>query len=196
MDVREFLLKLPYNHWRDEEQMRAGDCYPLYVRAAEAIKPRRVLEFGTFQGFGLVSFLVGWPSIEEFTWVDDESYLVGTNAHAHDNITYAARELGVRPPEMVWYGDREQLQLPCGVDLVHVDGDHSKAGCMMDTLLAFVARPRVVLVDDYYFVDAVKEAVDVVARVTGREFFVWDTLRGWAVFTDDVLAIRAPAGER
>jgi hypothetical protein len=76
-------------------------------------------------------------------------------------------------------------------DLIHVDGDHTFAGALHQMAFAWGLGPRVMLVNDYTFLDDVRRATDAFAVQHALPFKVWRTYRGWAVFarpdTFDVL---------
>jgi len=179
-DVREFLQRLPVTRhpvtgedYTETDWFKAWNMYPFYTRAAEVIKPTSVLEIGTFLGFGLASFAHGAPGIERLTAMDNESYLAGSQAIAADNLSFVAGKKS-------FVGTLEAARGT--YDLIHVDADHSFTGALHDMAFAWGLGPRVMLVDDYDFLEDVRRAVNTFAERQTVPFKHWQSYRGWAVF--------------
>ena len=156
-DVRGRLLRLPHV-WdvaggldlRGCDWFMSPDCYPMYAKAAAAIKPESILEIGTHLGFGLAAFHEGWP-LSTLSWVDNEAAIPGSNDLCRRNL--GAVETAIGRVTRVGAA-REGFY-----DLVHVDADTSKDGTLVDVSTAWALRPRVVLVDDYLSSAEVRGAV-------------------------------------
>jgi hypothetical protein len=186
-DVHEFLKTLPVtrNHvtghdCTEGQWFRAPDGYPLYVRAARVIQPTSVLEIGAFLGFGLAAFLCGTDTLTRITVVDTEYYMPGSLKACAENLAFFAGEKRfVRSLEDA----RGEY------DLIHVDGDHTFAGALHQMAFAWGLGPRVMLVNDYTYLQDVRRATDAFAKQQSVPFKIWRTYRGWAVFArPDTLA--------
>jgi hypothetical protein len=185
-DVREFLRLLPHttNPHNGEDYTKADwfmadAAYPFYVRAAEAVRPKSILEIGTLLGFGLAAFIKGYPLVRKVVSVDNEAYIPGSQALCRANLSFYAGE-------KVFANSLQELR-GC-YDFIHVDGDHSFAGALCDIAFAWGLGPRVMLVDDYLFLGDVRRAVETFAAHQGLPYRVWKSFRGWAVFArPDVL---------
>lgn len=186
MDIRDFLRTLPITRnpitgydCTEGEWFYGENSYPLYVRAAQAIRPTSMLEIGAFLGFGLAAFITGAPSLTRLTVVDNEYYMAGSLKACAENLAFFTGEKTFVKTLEEGRGE---------YDLVHVDGDHSYAGALHQIAFAWALGPRVMLVNDYTFLDDVRRATDVFAAEHALPFKVWRTYRGWAVFAShDVL---------
>ena len=205
IEILEVLRTLPnlYNpasgeKYDDSDFFNVKNGYPYYVRAAEIIKPQRTLEIGSLLGFGLISFAAGFPGCREIVSVDNESYMPHSRKLCQENFEAGwlkMTELDARfsvegRPEIfscAHYSEllRRSRRVRPNFDLVHIDGDHSYEGTIADMLFGWSLKPRVMLVDDYYFIDSTRVAVDSWARYYDIPFKTWDSFRGWAVFTSD-----------
>lgn len=184
IDTIDFLRTLPHNTWLNgkEPWMTAQNCYPLYTKVAGILRPQSILEIGAFEGHGLVSFLIGHQLVTHLSWVDNQSYLPDSNQRCCDNLLFALEKLNMTD-KVGLYCD-ERLDGYLYHDLIHVDGDHSLAGCLLDLTWAYCQNPRYILVDDYLnnFTPGVASAVQYFSGRTGLTFKTWKTYRGWAAF--------------
>ena len=205
LEVLNVLRSLPhlYNpssgeRYAESNFFNAANCYPYYVRAAELIKPQRILEIGSLLGFGLISFSVGFLGCQEIVSVDNESYVPHSRRFCLENFEAAWRQMALTEeqlakktqPEISFHAHYSELmrrnrRAEDGFDLIHVDGDHSYEGAIADMLFSWSLKPRFMLVDDYYSIDSVRVAVDSWARYYNVPFKVWDSFRGWAIFASD-----------
>lgn len=181
-DVRDFLKTLPITRhpatgedYTGSDWFTASNTYPLYARAAAVIRPASVLEVGTLLGFGLASFVFGAPGIERLTAVDNESYIPGS-------LTLCAENLSFFTGEKRFLGSLEAAR--GAYDLIHVDADHAFPGALHDMAFCWGLGPRVMLVDDYDFLDDVRHAVHTFAEHQMIPFKLWKSFRGWAVFAE------------
>ena len=181
-DARDFLKTLPVTthpttgeDFTQADWFRAWNGYPAYALAAETIAPRSVLEIGSLVGFGLASFIHGSPAIQRVTSMDGEVYMPGSQAVCAQNLAFFGGEKQfVRTLD----GARGQY------DLIHVDADHTFAGALHDMAFAWGLGPRVMLVDDYDFLEDVTHAVRAFASHHQLPFRTWKSYRGWAVFAE------------
>lgn len=179
MDLIRALHSLPHVHPADRSApwFRAPNYYPVYERVATVLQPRSVLEIGARLGYSLVALAHGSRRLRRFWWVDDESYLAGSNRDCAANLVHYFRT--GRPesaaPLLRCAPALERLPdlPPWGVDLAHVDGDHSYAGTLRD-LEAVWERARVVLCDDYRL-PSVGRAVRDWAASRAAPYLVFDT---------------------
>jgi hypothetical protein len=193
VDVREVLAGLPWRTWQNEGQWGAEDCYPAYVAMGERFRPRRILEMGAFEGYGLASFWLGaGPAVERLDWVDNESYLPDTNLHCLENLRHVGRVMGWPLPKMAYATSVERLLVPeAGApvyDLIHVDAGHDYQTAYRDMLVAWHKGPRVMLVDDFDFLPEVREAVLAFSRTFRAPFVPVASFRGWALFQQNMIA--------
>lgn len=186
MEIRKLLSKLPYVVWPDAEFMSSPTCYPAYVAAAKAIKPRSILEIGAFEGFGLLSFVAGYPRVECLAWIDAQKYVSDSNEQCEKNLGAGFKMLGIKPVLTCYWesGDEFVSDHAFGsgeYDLIHVDAGHTYDECYSDLEFAVALEPRIILVDDYLYHTEVAEAVRDFTKEHQLDFFVWETYRGWAV---------------
>ena len=180
VEILDLLRALPHlsNPWSGEQfdktdYFSAKNGYPFYVRAAEIIRPQRILEIGSHFGFGLISFAAGFSDCEEIVSIDNESYVPQSRKFCLENFEAAwlrMAELDDRisvenRPSISMYAHyaelmrRNRCAMP-GFDLIHIDGDHSYEGAIADMLFGWSLKPRVMLVDDYYYIDSTRVAVE------------------------------------
>jgi hypothetical protein len=156
-------------------------CYEFKFAVSQLLRPDRILEIGVRYGYSAAAFLAGSPG----------AAYVGLDA---DNSTYGGTGGAYREAERMLREnfDSEILILECdtqagrpdlapGFDLAHVDGDHSRAGCLSDLRLAVALGAKRILVDDITHPPdpGVAEAVAEFLAETGYEHVYFpDTLRG------------------
>jgi predicted O-methyltransferase YrrM len=182
-EVRRVLDNLPHQAWREQAQWTAADCYPAYARMGEQWLPRRILEVGAFEGYGLISFWLGaGPQVQRLDWIDAETYAPGTNGRCRENIAAAARALGWRKPWSACATDWAHLPYKGGYDLIHVDAGHTFIEAFTDIVIAWQRQPAVLLVDDYDFLPEVARAVHAFSEMFRLDFRYAHSFRGWATF--------------
>jgi hypothetical protein len=183
MEIKQLLEALPHRTWQGEEQFESAEAYPAYVELSRELQPLSILELGAFEGYGLIAFWMGCgPVVERLDWVDNEAYTPGTNAHCEANLEAAAKLLGWQVPDSQGVDNRSKLAWTGRYDLIHVDGDHSYSGALLDMVWAWGRRPRWLLVDDYDFLPEVRRAVATFSDLSGLAFEHRPALRGWALF--------------
>jgi hypothetical protein len=111
---------------------------------AARLRPGRIAEIGVRAGYAAFAFLSARP---------DAGYLgVDADVPAHGGVpgffAHARTVLRGFDATLLHADSRRMGALPGRFDLVHVDGDHSYAGCLHDLGLAARAAENV-LVDDY-----------------------------------------------
>lgn len=186
-DVRDVLVGLPAFGDDGFATLDQGGLplYPVRQRIAELVRPDRVFEFGAYRGYALVAFACGWPHVRAFGWIDNEQHTPGSNLLCRRNLR------SVASTAQVWFRTLSHRAGEFGhADLVHVDGEHTYGGCMLDLVYAFRLDPRVVLVDDYTAIATVKQATDDYARALDLEGFYVSTVNGLAVFAPGLVDLR------
>ncbi len=161
--------------------------YPFYVKLAQALSPRSIVEIGSLQGFSLISMAEGAPDVRQLVWIDNEMYLPGSNQMCYENVRYFFGKFraGSRLPEMKFYSsswDALRLRENGPIDLIHIDGEHTFEGKLRDLTICSSLQPTYMILDDYFNVFNHK-AIDYWAKCFRLDFFVIDTFsRGLAVF--------------
>jgi predicted O-methyltransferase YrrM len=134
---------------------------------AWALNPRSIMEIGVRYGYSAHAFLSACPDAF-YTGVDSDD--PAHNAMGEPTLAWAEGMLGKALPDgaehdyritMVRLNTREK-PLPSrlgGYDLIHIDADHSYAGCRDDLRKAWPLCGRAILVDDFGAIAAVQDAV-------------------------------------
>lgn len=170
----------PLEYWQREivapgddqfKQKRFHDYYRTKYEIACERRPKRICEIGVRYGYSAFAFLCGAPDAQCFIGVD---MLGGGHGGVRENTFPRVREMLDRefPAVAIYLTHQDTRTLsslpgsnfpfPPTLDFVHVDGDHSEAGCRHDLLLAIAAAARggTILVDDYTYIAGVTRAVD------------------------------------
>jgi predicted O-methyltransferase YrrM len=147
---------------------------------AARLRPRRIAEIGVRAGCSAFAFLSAVPGA---------SYLgVDADVAAHGGIPgflrHARAVLDGLDATLLRADTRRLEALPGRFDSVHVDGDHSYAGCLHDLGLAARAAPHI-LVDDYDSHPEVRQACHtfLAAHPAARAEYLDDGLRGNLLLT-------------
>lgn len=183
-DVRSLLIVLPHLT-RGFDIIAKPNAYPVYAHIAAVLQPKRVLEIGTNQGCGLISFMFGHPGIRQLQWVDNESWTNGSNEMARKNIEFACREMSWTEPAVQYSQDNDGISYQ-HYDLVHIDGEHTYDGALLDMYDAWEMKPRVMIVHDYLNTrwPQVERAVEFFARDRELDIRCWGN-GAWAVLSND-----------
>ncbi len=132
----------------DAEWLRKG-IYGWYYMIGAWLRPAIIGEIGVRLGYSLIAMAkgsraAGGPELQVYGW-DNETYVAGCLAKVRERTAELFRaDLTCRNTAEI-----ESLGIS-GIDLFHVDGDHTEAGAYRDMALAWSAlRPGgVLLVDD------------------------------------------------
>lgn len=152
------------------------DRYEIVAR----LQPRTIVEIGVRAGYSAFAMLSAAP---------DAKYLgidIRTNAHGGliGGHEHAARILERFPNAEFLHADSQEMRvLPWeGIDLIHIDGDHSYEGCLHDLNLALDSGVTWALVDDTDYLRQVRKAVH--EYIGERQDVEWfhDGHRGSALF--------------
>lgn len=170
--------ELVRRHWVAGDPYQIEPDTPEYYRVkyavAELVQPKSILEIGVRAGYSAAAFLQAGHTTH-YTGFDLNE---GTWGGVKDFQKHAEKAIGKYGVEATFLtGDSQQLTtLPGGpYDLVHVDGDHSKAGALHDVLLALDSGAKWVLVDDYDYIPPVAFGANAAIRGRNvRAYQVWD----------------------
>lgn len=176
-----------YDDW-----LTAANYYPVYYhvfkRLADTARPVRMLEIGVRTGYMGVAFARATPGRCLYVGLDP-------NLYVHNGLDLAGatfRQLREQLPnaEFVliegysWDAEVQRSLAHSGpFDIIHIDGDHTVPGKLVDLDLArrLVAPGGVVLVDDYEHHSIVADAIRRAWRLGWfREFAFIATKRGLA----------------
>lgn len=195
-DIRDVLEALPHHPWADHangDHYVSSDIFPTKweVLRREVPDARSVFEFGALVGYFLVTALDACPKIERVAWVDVEIAHPDSNDLCAANVVAASK--GRKPfPRSRWFDKTHPHVLahllytdgearPAQYDVVHVDGDHSYKGCLIDLTLGLAMNPQLLLVDDYQAIGEVRAATDDFAQHMGLTVEAFETVNGLAV---------------
>ena len=139
---------------------RMQDIYTALEKIAMRYKPVTIFEIGVRAGYSAYTLITGSGCVEEYIgWdMDDQANYDGP-------WLYWARQLldGLDVEwEIVEIDSQTQDELPrSGFDLIHVDGDHTQAGCLRDMELCwpYVNPGGVMIVDDATYLPGPRRAV-------------------------------------
>lgn len=163
IDVLKLLKELPNQTDLGRDWLGRADAarqYPYYGRVFAALDPWSILEIGTYLGYSLATAAAILPNLKWAEWVDDESYLPGSNRMAAENIHWARKEAGfghLLTGSTKCFGEYF-YDLP-SPDLVHIDGSHSFEGCCADIAIGYGTGAYYLLGHDYELEQGVKRAV-------------------------------------
>ena len=150
------------------------EMYRVKFAVAKRLEPASILEIGVRAGYSALAFLQACPRAQYLGLDADEGEyggVTGYMAEARARLEpYNAVVMRCNTQERPV--DPEVLSVMQGYELVHVDGDHSYHGCLRDITLAVHCGARWILVDDYDFIPAVRQACDVAARGLAAEWTV------------------------
>lgn len=146
-DVRDRLIALPHHPWPDPAtggHYVTSDIFPTKHRVLQQLAPKAVsvFEIGALVGYFLVTACDALAGVERVGWIDNETYLPGSNRMCGENLEAAFPYVAqLSPPALIdgW---------PPSWDVVHVDGDHSYDWCLHDLRGALGHDPMLIVVDD------------------------------------------------
>jgi cephalosporin hydroxylase len=161
--------------------------YQTKYQIARALQPSRIFEIGVRAGYAAAAFLAAMPTAH-YVGIDKDD---GSHGGVVGYLDHARAMLPGRYPKAVvelhaWdSGDfsimrRLSIGYAQSFNLVHVDGEHTVAGCLRDLWLSceLVATRGYLLVDDYDLLNEVHNAADQFLTVTQYEALYVPTPHG------------------
>lgn len=168
-------------HWVAGDPFQPDDAVEQYyaVKAAIAawLQPNSILEIGVRAGYSALAFWQG-SEFSEYVGLDANQ---GNWGGIRGYVDHAR---SLVPNSHIYVFDTQKLTdirglMPPGPVLAHVDGDHGWAGAKHDIELCLNGGAAYVVVDDYWYVPAVRAAADdVVEERRLACAYVPDIMRG------------------
>jgi|GEM_PF-3539141 len=156
--------------------------YQIKHDIALELNPKSILEIGVRAGYSAFAFLSACPTAR-YVGLDAEN-----NKHGGQGGPWTPWAVEILKPydARIEIGDTQKMTELArfgGFELIHVDGDHTTAGCLHDLEMALeVLLPGgAILVDDYRYIGSVRKAVDAFAKESGMEMELRDSPRGEAI---------------
>lgn len=138
--------------------------YETLYEIAGRVGPDRIVEIGVRAGYSAYAMLSAAPDAR-YLGIDDGS---GDHGGAPGALDHARGLLGrFAGAGIIVCDSREVRRLPAGVDLLHVDGDHSYEGAASDLRLGLRSGVGTMVVDDVLYIEDVRLAVGAFARKEG-----------------------------
>lgn len=158
--------------WNMAEPWRREYVSAKYTAAA-AVHPKRICEIGVYSGIAAMCFLAACPDAE-YVGIDNLSAEAGRGMEIVRGTGDTLTRLGYRNSIII--GDSQQMQsLPGQFDLVHVDGDHRRAGAKHDVVMAWNAlNPHgAIVVDNGHSPEVCGGTFDAMHEVLEGRLFRW-----------------------
>jgi hypothetical protein len=165
-----------------QDYLSGNNCYGWYYAAGRCRAPKTIAEVGVRFGYSLKAMALGAkdagvrPALYGY---DAESYVPGSlnvcRAHLSDQFALTLHKMDTQHVGA--------LEIS-GIDLFHVDADHSMIGCMHDLELAWpcIGVGGWLLVDDVVNINEVRAGVDEFAKKIGQRSTLVGSFRGMAIF--------------
>jgi len=154
--------------------------YQIKYNIIQRFNPKTMVEIGVRTGYSAHTFLSAVPGMK-YIGLD-----ANNNTHGGQNgpWTWWAEKILSEAEfnfEIIETDTQNMMEVPAA-DFYHIDGDHTVAGVMHDLDICFSSRnPNgVLLIDDYDYIDDVREGVDGWIAVHDNQI-TWeyvDSLRG------------------
>lgn len=132
---------------KEDDHYLHGVTYALYYEIGKLLKPKSVLEIGVRNGYSLASICSGAEIKDQVYGIDFETYVTDS---VHIATKALKDEYGINAQIVHADSHLVDVQKEFGrnrFDLIHIDGDHSTNGALMD-LLKFSKFTNRMLVDD------------------------------------------------
>jgi hypothetical protein len=145
-------LWMPRDPIQPSEALRAWLTYRYDV--AKRVGARGIVEIGVRAGYSAFAMLSARPDAR-FLGIDAR-----TKDYAYMDFEGHSRQLLRQFPHVeIMHKDSRSIRTLPRAELIHIDGDHSYAGCMADLKLAVRSGIGWALVDDTTFIPRVCQAV-------------------------------------
>lgn len=167
--------------------------HEILARLARLLPARSYLEVGVRDGCSLWVVLEANSLIGRLALADDWGTAHGgTGRGSHEHVARLLRDISWSG-RTVWLDGRSQETLPAlrmrvptpKFDLVHVDGDHSYGGALVDLRNCWPLTQRAMVVHDVDLVAEVRRAVEDFAAEINLEWSHYTGGHGTAVFWRD-----------
>jgi predicted O-methyltransferase YrrM len=177
VDTTNVIHPIDNHNYRTQEARER--YYNYYYSYGAHFKPRTIFEIGVRAGYTGYFLLLG-SRAEKFRGIDLETYMLGSTGIALPLLKKVCSDV------QITVGDSHKLTvLDHLYDMIHIDGDHSYEGKIMDLELAInnLSPSGVVIVDDYNGAagEAVKRATDDFVNKYKLEMAIFPTLTGHAI---------------
>jgi hypothetical protein len=155
--------------WWPEDRIRPTEARRQYYQAkrdvVEEIQPHFIAEIGVRAGYSAWAMLDAAGPDCRFWGID-----LDEGTHGGDPGAFQHAEVILAPwsPELVTGYSRRQSELPEGIDLLHIDGDHTFEACYGDMALGERSGVQWMLVDDFDYIHDVARAVNRFCRPLRR----------------------------
>jgi hypothetical protein len=166
---------------RGEDYLQDKRSYAWYWAIGRVVMPRSMAEIGVRFGYSGVAVSKGCGRLESFTGFDNESYVPGCLTVAHVNLLGRVRAAAMYRIDTQAIESDLGDELPrTGVNLFHIDGDHTFNGADKDLWLAQRGTKQggFILVDDIDWHPEVKDAADGFCEREGYTPVYLPTFRG------------------
>lgn len=166
------------SNYQNQPWLTATNGYPVYYQLAWALKPKTVLEIGTYLGFSMAAIMLGSGQVQQAVCIDNQSYNPFSNHLAARNLQQV--EKNARITFHTTYPALTYKQF----DLVHIDGEHTASQKLHDLNYA-AALTRTIWVDDYHYnKDFIPQVITRWQQDNpGWQLHIEETYRGLAVLT-------------
>lgn len=135
-------------YFQDSRHFAEARVYNWYFAYGQALRPKHILEIGVRRGYGAHCLISGASgSVLAYTGIDMELDLPGSNAATEAMI----RRLGQLDITLLKANTLTEFPALSGpFDLIHIDGDHSTRGALLDLVncLPLLADNGVIIIDD------------------------------------------------
>lgn len=159
------------------EYIKSRNCYEVYYAISKYFQPKSILEIGVRFGYSLGAMIVASDNIENAIGYDIDQYDKDSTITASTNIKKIIKNINL---SIQFVNSQEISVLDRYYDIIHIDGDHSYDGKMHDLNLT-IDKCRVVIVDDYHFIEWIGRACNSFAEKHKdkiQETIVIDSFRG------------------
>jgi hypothetical protein len=167
---------------RGEDYLQDKRSYAWYWAIGRVLKPRVLAEIGVRFGYSALAIAKGADGLRSFHGFDNELYVPGSITRAYDALClYAPVDCAIHNLDtQTVEGDLGHWLPRTGVNLFHIDGDHTFNGADKDLWLAQRGTKQggFILVDDIDWHPEVKEAADQFCEREGYTPVYLPTFRG------------------